>query len=1463
MISNYSDQAKSLLEEAIELSEHGKFCTASEKFKKALALENNNAKILSSFGTNLFKAKRYSEAIEQYLATVRSDPAFPFDIKNLSDALDRDSEQEKHIQEFQEVVDTKNSPDLFQRWGQVLVSISQHDLAIEQFKNVLLKNPGFNLDYDSLAKAIDGSKTQYYQMESFQTEMAQGQTPIPARNWGKILMALGGNYTVDAIKEFQEAIKIDIYWLLWHVLIQIGQYNQAFKNDEKEIEIQVAIIDTYCFLGRALIQIREYNQAIDNYEQAMEVMPSDFYLTPWQEAILQTPSQIDQTIIKYEQAMDSYYQTLDSSSLLKWGNCLHDLGKKKESAIQYARSLAIEQNLIALEKLQETLDKLKETLMELKLTDREVTISRINSIFQEANGPGRYILWGIILSEMEDYDTALKQLTCSLTLHINQGGLKYNVLPEHWQRLKKLIQSFPHGSRWQREAIQQIEKACCALDLSELWIHWCEILCELPIKSQAQRSYWMALLLVSNLSNDNFVTFANLLKKFNILSIIQKIQAEIEGNFYRNPPSPYNYKFIFRIVWTWSRILGKLDENDFAIQQCQKAIELRRNLAEDDADLGSYQRGYSKDLAAIYIDLGGLYFKQGKYNTAIKMFELAVKYHPDNALAVFELGKVMLKCGRQNEAIEKYLESIEIDSTQRPQILEKLQSIPELTWSDKIVERFQAAIDCKGKELNNNNEIDAQSYNQWGVLLYKQRRYEESIKNFQTSVNLDPDMGEYVNWKNWRKSIAKSGFSVKCIQDYEQAIEKYRKNADAYKEWGDIFNNQGLFEQARDRYQKTIEKDKKCSESHVSLLDSLSSLHDIEKVKQEAHRLLSYEPENWYAYYYLVWIANFEGKFDEAICQADLGFQKGINSADFYRVWAFALNGNGQSEEAIKKFDEVLQRDLPDQEKANLYFDYGNLLLEMKRYKDAESQFQSAIKLDQNHASSYHNIASISCDVQGRYKDAWSKWQEAIQAYGRQEPAIDRAVEKEEWVDSNEFFYHAHVLQSLQPENDEAENILQQGVAFNPQNTLILSGLTGLLWEKKGECLATEKSQQKSSYHWQAMEYFQQAERLLQQRLKRYENYADLIELGDLYFTIDNYVKANEYYEKACLKNEKAYLPLAKLGVIQIRLKKYDEAKTLLEKSLSINPDQLEVKSSLAESNLLAENLDEADKYYREIISIAPNHVQSLIGLGATCTAWGDKKEVDRYLEAIQFFNEALNIAKNEKIRSKYLTTQETAKVYYLLGYNYVQLYENSNSHRKNSVLNDALGAFKKCRELNPTYQKAIRSIDKLEKRLFILAPHRLTEFVGPITIFSLSLIVFFLAQYAFLIKPAIDKPTFSISDASFKSMIDQSPGEIKSELQKVEPLKGQTFTDTDIGNLVDPKNIEKVKSVVLKAATKKTSSSGIELGSYAGLTFGSLLFMVVGLYLPQVLKLSVAGISIEKTTVDQAQAGGKLGISK
>jgi tetratricopeptide (TPR) repeat protein len=53
------------------------------------------------------------------------------------------------------------------------------------------------------------------------------------------------------------------------------------------------------------------------------------------------------------------------------------------------------------------------------------------------------------------------------------------------------------------------------------------------------------------------------------------------------------------------------------------------------------------------------------------------------------------------------------------------------------------------------------------------------------------------------------------------------------------------------------------------------------------------------------------------------------------------------------------------------------------------------------------------------------------------------------------------------------------------------------------------------------------------------------------------------------------------------------------------------------------------------------------------------------------------------------------------------------------------------------------------------------------------------------------------------------------------------------------------------------------DVGSYALLSFGSLLFMVAGFYLPQILKLKVGGIELEKKPVEQITTSASLGIKR
>ena len=59
------------------------------------------------------------------------------------------------------------------------------------------------------------------------------------------------------------------------------------------------------------------------------------------------------------------------------------------------------------------------------------------------------------------------------------------------------------------------------------------------------------------------------------------------------------------------------------------------------------------------------------------------------------------------------------------------------------------------------------------------------------------------------------------------------------------------------------------------------------------------------------------------------------------------------------------------------------------------------------------------------------------------------------------------------------------------------------------------------------------------------------------------------------------------------------------------------------------------------------------------------------------------------------------------------------------------------------------------------------------------------------------------------------------------------------------------------------TPGKPIEIGYYVLLTFGSLMFILAGLSLTQLLKLKVAGIELEKSAVEQIATRRSFGISK
>jgi tetratricopeptide (TPR) repeat protein len=1420
-----SEQARKYLDKANELAGRQQFNAAFAQFELAIRRQYGHAKAHADFGSALLQAGKYPEAIEQFRKAIEFNAAEPLDVHELTTAFSRDNRQEQDLAEFQNAVDKADRADLYHTWAQVLSALQRGDHAIEEFKKALAKDPELELNTELVAAAFNNSKNIEQHVAAFQENVDKLKRAHAWNTWGNILFRLRRH--AAAAKQFEMAVSARDDWAepyanLGMALIEAGAYEQAIEVLEKGLALGQPI-QAYLSLGYVLAQIGEYEKAVSNYEIAASNGPDHNYFQPWLSSIRKLTNP-DPAITRYRSTLDANnWGAFENewSPYLNFGRFLNELGQHPDCAVYFGKSLALDANHDAASDLREVL---------LDIDERQQTLDTIQQIFDQVNRSERFVQWASLLARINEVDRAIQQFPKIVE--------SLRAEPWHLNSLIDVVSALESPAD-RRRAQAEINELIRRTGDANLQVYWGYLLSNNLNDSQQALPLFKDLLF-------NPITTPGLIDYFATALQSSPSQsaaiAEIEAAVIKKANADSCYR--------WALILARLDKTKPAIEQLKRAIDLDKGHVD------------------ACNELGRLYELRGNYAKACQAFQKTHELDHERPGAIQDWGTALLRNGRNEEAIEKYAQAVRAraDLSKRalasptPTFVTPLGTNPvggdlisvvdKLTWNDELIARFQKTFD----EINL-----ADSYREWGVVLAKIKRPDRAIKQFKKAVDLDPDSVE--NYSEWLKTIGTSGLNAQRLNEYEQALAKYRNNAGAYSDLADFLFRLKRNDEAAQRFQRAIELDPKDGRARAGLIYCLLAVNDLNAARQQARELLLHEPANDAVYNCLSWCAFIDGDYDEAIKQCELGVEHG--HFYLYDTWARALFKSGREDLAQDKAQQAIEAQTGA---VDPLYNFGALLMEMFRYEDAVPLFEKVVQLQPDHAYAIHNLAAIPFD-KGRYEEAYGKWLRAIETYEKQGSFITRAVEQNRLVDSFEAYYHASLLVAIQHKHKEAEGVLKKGLDFDPNNTMILRALADLHWELKQELVGVDPdtNRRKSEFHWRGMEYFQRAEKLLKERSKRYPNHYVLIELGDLYLLHEDYEKARPCFEQARAKDDTAYVPYAKLGVIHLREREPEKAIPLLQEALKRNPDELDVKSSLAEAYLRAEKFDDAETTYRQVLAVAPNHVQSLIGLGELSSALGDKDH-DRYSEATDHFTRAFEIAGREKIRSKYLKKSEEAAICYQLGYARVQSYESAGLRGDTKLLEQAKKDFDNCIARNPSHQKARRAKEKIDNRLRHFSRDWLTQKAGPVGILAMAVIVFVVVQAAFFL-PLINQPSLIVSDRTLQAAAKQVPGAPVESLNQIknEEFNSRKMLSERLQGLLPADGGKLVEAVMQHSEQVKRFENVPDMpaGYYALLTFGSLLFMVVGLYLPQILKLRVAGIELEKSSVDQAGAGGTLGISK
>jgi len=211
--------------------------------------------------------------------------------------------------------------------------------------------------------------------------------------------------------------------------------------------------------------------------------------------------------------------------------------------------------------------------------------------------------------------------------------------------------------------------------------------------------------------------------KIGIPPSLYSVRVELDGYF--------SFKTRFRVR------LGMEESMKITLEKIPPKIDEDKNLAE-----------------------GTDFFKQGKYQEAIKSFEKVTYRFPENSQAFYNLGLSHLRSGDIDEAIISLEKVIEL----KPDLVEAYFALGECYFNKEDNDKAMAAF-SKASELQPDN---AKAYYNLGIIYYKYNKTEEAFISFEKSIELNPEFSS-VYYQAALASI-KMGDFKKAIQFFEEFL---------------------------------------------------------------------------------------------------------------------------------------------------------------------------------------------------------------------------------------------------------------------------------------------------------------------------------------------------------------------------------------------------------------------------------------------------------------------------------------------------------------------------------------------------------------------------------------------------------------------------------------------------------------------------------------------------------------------
>jgi tetratricopeptide (TPR) repeat protein len=329
-------------------------------------------------------------------------------------------------------------------------------------------------------------------------------------------------------------------------------------------------------------------------------------------------------------------------------------------------------------------------------------------------------------------------------------------------------------------------------------------------------------------------------------------------------------------------------------------------------------------------NLGNVLQRLGRFDDAVAQYKESLRLKPDFADAYNNLGDALQTQGRLAEAATAYQAALGLDPALAGAHYNLGNTLRDLGRLDEAVLQFNAAI-MQEPGL-------AEAHCNLGVALDALGRRNEAVAEFKDAVKLRPDyITAYINLGN---TLLRLGRFEEAIIQYEEVLRLKPESADACNLLGNAYQQMGRFQEA-------------------------------EKQLREALRL---KPDFPVAYNNLGNLFLGMGRFADAVSQYKEALRLEPDFATAYFNMGNAFQSMGRWEDASAQYKTAI-RLKPDF--AAAHFNLGQLLQRLGRLQDAVDQYAEAIK-SMPASADVHNNLGVALAGLGRYEEAATHFKEAL-----------------------------------------------------------------------------------------------------------------------------------------------------------------------------------------------------------------------------------------------------------------------------------------------------------------------------------------------------------------------------------------------------------------------------------------------------------------------------------------------------